>query len=145
MLILNNKGTMVPINKMNDAFTAPYGSGVYRVGTDIPEGTYQLIVGDGANDYSACYVMSDLNFDEDSSYLYSDYFVKGDNPGTRNLYRALQHADEARWAGIDVAQIIGQGASTMPVPCPNRGFLSAMPAPHVVRDTKALCPCAARC
>ena len=85
VLILNNKGTMVPINKMNDAFTAPYGSGVYRVGTDIPEGTYQLIVGDGANDYSACYVMSDLNFDEDSSYLYSDYFVKGDNPETITL------------------------------------------------------------
>lgn len=85
VLILNNKGTMVSLDKMNDTFTAPYGSGVYRVGTDIPEGTYQLIVGDGANDYSACYVMSDLNFDEYSSYLYSDYFVKGDTPDTITL------------------------------------------------------------
>lgn len=85
VFILNNKGTMVPLNKMNDAFTAPYGSGVYRVGVDIPEGDYQLVVGDGANDYSACYVMSDLDFNEDSSYLYSDYFVKGDNPGIITL------------------------------------------------------------
>ena len=85
VLILDNQGTMVSLNQMSKTFSAPYKSGVYRVGTDIPEGTYQLIVGDGADDYSACYVMADLNFDEDSSYLYSDYFVKGDKPETITL------------------------------------------------------------
>lgn len=84
VFILDNDGTMMPLSQMSETFTAPYGSGVYRVGTDIPEGTYQLIVGNGANDYSACYVMADLDFD-DSSYLYSDYFVKGDKPETITL------------------------------------------------------------
>ena len=63
----------------------PYGSGVYRVGIDIPEGTYQLVVGDGADDYSSCTVMADLDFDEDSSYLYRNYFIKGDKPDTITL------------------------------------------------------------
>ncbi len=80
VFILDNQGTMTPIEKMTQKFSQPYTSGVYRVGTDVPAGTYKLTVGDGANDYSACYVMSDLNFN-DSSYLYSNYFVPGDNPG----------------------------------------------------------------
>lgn len=85
VLILDNNGTMCPIQQMDETFNAPYESGVYRVGVDVPEGSYQLIVGDGADDYSACYVMADLDFDEDSSYLYSDYFVKGDKPETITL------------------------------------------------------------
>ncbi len=77
VLILVNNGTMTPIAKMTQQFTSPYGSGVYRVGTDIPAGSYRVIVGDGADDYSAYYVMSDLNYSDDS-YLESDYFVSGD-------------------------------------------------------------------
>ena len=77
VLILVNNGTMTPIAKMTQQFTSPYGSGVYRVGTDIPAGSYRVIVGDGADDYSAYYVMSDLNYGDDS-YLESDYFVSGD-------------------------------------------------------------------
>ena len=85
VLILDNDGTMVSLDQMKETFSAPYGSGVYRVGVDVPEGTYQLVVGDGADDYSACYVMADLDYDETSSYLYSDYFVKGDKAGTVTL------------------------------------------------------------
>ncbi len=78
VLILANNGTMTPIAKMTEQFSSPYGSGVYRVGTDIPAGSYRVIVGDGADTYSAYYVMSDLNYSDDS-YLDSDYFVSGDN------------------------------------------------------------------
>ena len=84
LLILDNNGTMEPIEAMTDTFAPPYHSGVYRVGTDIPAGTYYLGVGDGADDISACFVMSDLYFD-DSSYLYSSTFLPGDDPGTVTL------------------------------------------------------------
>ncbi len=77
VLILANSGTMTPLSKMTERFTSPYGSGVYRVGTDIPAGSYRIIVGDGAETYSAYYVMSDLNYSNDS-YLESNYFVSGD-------------------------------------------------------------------
>ena len=72
---------------MNDALYRPTAAACIALAPNIPEGTYQLVVGDGASDYSACYVMSDLNLSEDSSYLYSDYFVKGDNPETITLKR----------------------------------------------------------
>lgn len=85
VFILDNEGTMLPLDQMTKTFTPPYGSGVYRVGIDIPEGTYQLVVGDGANDYSSCSVMIDLNYDENSSYLYRNYFIKGDKPDTITL------------------------------------------------------------
>ena len=78
VLILVNNGTMTPIAKMTEQFTSPYGSGVYRVGIDIPAGSYRAIVGDGADTYSAYYVMSDLSYSDDS-FLDSDYFVSGDN------------------------------------------------------------------
>lgn len=85
VFILDNEGTMLPLDQVTESFTPPYGSGVYRVGVDIPEGTYQLVVGDGADDYSSCTVMADLDFDEDSSYLYRNYFIKGDKPDTITL------------------------------------------------------------
>lgn len=85
VFILDNEGTMLPLDQVTKSFTPPYGSGVYRVGIDIPEGTYQLVVGDGADDYSSCTVMADLDFDEDSSYLYRNYFIKGDKPDTITL------------------------------------------------------------
>lgn len=85
VFILDNDGSMLPLDQMTESFMPPYGSGVYRVGVDIPEGTYQLVVGDGADDYSSCTVMADLDFDENSSYLYRNYFIKGDKPGTITL------------------------------------------------------------
>lgn len=105
VFILDNDGSMLPLDQMTESFMPPYGSGVYRVGVDIPEGTYQLVVGDGADDYSSCTVMADLDFDENSSYLYRNYFIKGDKPGTITLeagtyVRALQHADEAHRIGV---------------------------------------------
>ena len=78
VLVLVNNGTMQPLDSFKETFSAPYLSGTYRVGTDIPAGTYQLSLGE-ANDYSACYVMSDLDFDTDS-YLYEAYYIEGDDP-----------------------------------------------------------------
>ncbi len=72
VLILDNKKGMVPLDKMTQKFSSPYGNGVYRVGTDIPAGTYKATVG-SASDYSAYYVMKDLNYTEDS-YLDQDIF-----------------------------------------------------------------------
>ena len=63
---------------MDETFSSPYQSGVYRVGIDIPAGTYQLKLGP-ADDYSACYVMKDLNFTDDS-YLFEGYYIEGDQP-----------------------------------------------------------------
>ena len=36
------------------------------LGTDLPAGTYALSVGDGADDYSACFVMDDLLYQDQS-------------------------------------------------------------------------------
>lgn len=78
VLVLANEGTMTPLDYMNDTFTAPFESGTYRVGIDIPAGTYQLQLGE-ADDYSACYVMKDLEF-QDNSYLFEAYYIEGDQP-----------------------------------------------------------------
>lgn len=49
---------------------APYSSGLYRVGTDIPAGTYTVTVDEAAagnaSQESAAFVMKDLEFDDDS-------------------------------------------------------------------------------
>ncbi len=49
---------------------APYGCGLYRVGTDIPAGTYNLALAEDAaentDNTTAAYVMSDLKFGSDS-------------------------------------------------------------------------------
>lgn len=78
VLVLINDGTMTPLASMDETFSEPYTSGTYRVGTDIPAGTYQLQLGE-ADDYSACYVMKDLEF-SDSSYLLETYYIEGDQP-----------------------------------------------------------------
>lgn len=83
VLILDNSEGMVNIDQLNETFSSPYGSGVYRVGTDIPAGTYTLGYGE-ADDYSAYYIMSDLDY-ESSSYLATNYFVSGDSLGTITL------------------------------------------------------------
>ena len=78
VLVLVNKEGMKPLDSLDETFSAPYQSGTYRVGTDIPAGTYQLQLGT-VDDYSACYVMSDLSYSQDS-YLFEAYYIKGDKP-----------------------------------------------------------------
>lgn len=59
---------------------APFESGLYRVGTDIPAGTYTVTVHDEAaavaDEDSAAFVMKDLNFDDDS-ITDTKYVLKG--------------------------------------------------------------------
>lgn len=61
---------MYPAAKAEFNPEGPYRSGLYRVGTDIPAGTYTITIDEAAsaeaeND-SAAYVMKDLDFDDDS-------------------------------------------------------------------------------
>ncbi|HIW75384.1 MULTISPECIES: hypothetical protein [Gordonibacter] len=59
---------------------SPYKSGLYRVGTDLPAGTYTLGVQDDAqpnSDYErAAYVMKDLDFSDDS-ITETKYVIRG--------------------------------------------------------------------
>ncbi len=61
---------MYPIAKASFAPEAPYQSGLYRVGTDIPAGEYAITpqkdAADNTTNESAAYVMKDLEFDDDS-------------------------------------------------------------------------------
>lgn len=81
LILDNNEGmrSIDPIAPLEDGFEAPYSSGVYRVGVDVPAGTYRLSVGSGADDFSAVYVMADLEYGDDS-YLYEAQYVEGDTP-----------------------------------------------------------------
>lgn len=61
---------MIPADQADFQPQAPYASGLYRVGQDIPAGTYSIAVSPDAprnasQDY-AVYVMKDLDFDDDS-------------------------------------------------------------------------------
>ena len=61
---------MIPADQADFQPQAPYASGLYRVGKDIPAGTYSITVSPDAphnasQDYAA-YVMKDLDFDDDS-------------------------------------------------------------------------------
>ena len=61
---------MIPADQADFQPQAPYVSGLYRVGQDIPAGTYTIAVSPDAprnasQDYAA-YVMKDLDFDDDS-------------------------------------------------------------------------------
>lgn len=59
-----------PADEAPVACTAPYPSGLYRVGTDIPAGSYTIRVQEEAaattSNECAAYVMTDLEFDDDS-------------------------------------------------------------------------------
>lgn len=82
VLILDNDEGMRhidPIAPLDNGFKAPYSSGVYRVGVDVPAGSYRLGIGSGADDFSAIYIMSDLEY-TDGSYLYEAQYVEGDRP-----------------------------------------------------------------
>lgn len=71
---------MRPIAKASISPQPPYTSGLYRVGTDIPAGTYTITLQDdaaaNATYESAAYVMKDLDFDDDS-ITESKYVVAG--------------------------------------------------------------------
>ena len=61
---------MIPAEQADFQPQAPYASGLYRVGQDIPAGTYTITVSPDAphnasQDYAA-YVMKDLDFDDGS-------------------------------------------------------------------------------
>lgn len=65
-----NSMLMIPADQADFQPQAPYASGLYRVGQDIPVGTYTITVSPDAphnasQDYAA-YVMKDLDFDDDS-------------------------------------------------------------------------------
>lgn len=65
-----NSMLMIPADQADFQPQAPYASGLYRVGQDIPAGTYTITVSPDAphnasQDYAA-YVMKDLDFDDDS-------------------------------------------------------------------------------
>ncbi len=71
---------LLPAADADFAPQAPYASGLYRVGEDIPAGTYRVSVSDAAprnttQDYAA-YVMGDLDFD-DGSILETHYLLRG--------------------------------------------------------------------
>lgn len=71
---------MMPAEDADFAPQAPYAGGLYRVGEDIPAGTYRVSVSDTApknatQDYAA-YVMSDVDFNDDS-ILESHYLLRG--------------------------------------------------------------------
>ena len=60
--------------------TAPYGNGCYRVGVDIPAGTYTITAAPvddpEVTDECAAYVMDDLDFDDDS-IVDTQYVIPG--------------------------------------------------------------------
>ena len=71
---------MIPSDQADFNPSAPYSSGLYRVGEDIPAGTYTITVSDDAprsttQEY-ATYVMKDLEFSDDS-ILDTKYLLKG--------------------------------------------------------------------
>lgn len=71
---------MYPVADADFKPEAPYNSGLYRVGTDIPAGTYTVTVQDEAasasDEDSAAYVMKDIDFDSDS-ITDTKYVLKG--------------------------------------------------------------------
>lgn len=83
VLVLANEDGMTPLDKAHETFSDPYSSGVYRVGVDIPAGTYYLVSGP-VEDFSAYYIMKDLNY-SDSSYLDLDYPISDDDMFTVTL------------------------------------------------------------
>lgn len=71
---------LYPAAKASVEAASPYQSGVYRVGIDVPAGTYAVTVqaeASAATEYeSAAYVMKDLEF-EDDSIVETKYVIAG--------------------------------------------------------------------
>ena len=87
VVYLPNKDSlrMYPTSKADFKPAAPYTGGLYRVGTDIPAGTYTISVNNTSYNVStaesAAYIMKDLDFDADS-ITESKYVVAG---GTQTI------------------------------------------------------------
>lgn len=65
LIVINGTKGFCDISKMTDTFSDPYTNGVFRVGTDIPAGTYRLKAGKDSSTYYAYYVMKDLSYEGD--------------------------------------------------------------------------------
>ncbi len=65
LVVVNDTAGFCEISKMNEKFSDPYTNGVFRVGTDIPAGTYHLKAGKDSSTYFAYYVMSNLSYEGD--------------------------------------------------------------------------------
>ncbi len=65
LIVINGTEGFCDISKMTDKFSDPYTNGVFRVGTDIPAGTYRLKAGKDSSTYYAYYVMKDLSYEGD--------------------------------------------------------------------------------
>ena len=75
-LAVDNGSYFMPIDSAPKA-GAPYLNGVYRVGTDIPAGTYTL-KGGKADDYCAYFIMDSLDFAGDSNVIEQSEFYGAD-------------------------------------------------------------------
>ncbi|MEG1167026.1 MAG: hypothetical protein RSD93_03130 [Gordonibacter sp.] len=78
--VANDTARFYPVSKSEFAPTAPYQSGLYRAGTDMPAGTYTITAQNDAaavaeND-SAAFVMKDLAFNDDS-ITDTKYVIRG--------------------------------------------------------------------
>lgn len=65
LVVINGDEGFCPLSKMKKKFSDPYTNGVFRVGTDIPEGTYFLQPGKDPENKFAYYVMKDLSYEDD--------------------------------------------------------------------------------
>jgi hypothetical protein len=71
-LAVDNGSYFMPVDSAPKA-SAPYLNGVYRVGTDIPAGTYTLSGGE-ANDYCAYFIMNSLDFTGDNVIEQNEFY-----------------------------------------------------------------------
>lgn len=65
LVVINGEEGFCTLSKMNKKFSDPYTNGVFRVGTDIPEGTYFLQPGKDPDNKFAYYVMDNLSYEGD--------------------------------------------------------------------------------
>ena len=65
LVVINGSEGFCKLSDMNETFSDPYTNGVFRVGTDIPAGTYTLKAGKDSDSYCAYYIMSNLSYEGD--------------------------------------------------------------------------------
>jgi hypothetical protein len=97
--------TMFLAKSQDITFTEPLQSGLYRIGTDIPAGTYTFYVqkeaAANASQTSGVYLMRDLNWDENSfidSYLlfsFESYTLTVEDGDILELYAATTFSDDS--------------------------------------------------
>ncbi len=80
VFLANDSFRFYPVAKASFSSQAPYQSGLYRVGTDLPAGTYTITTQDNAaavaENECAAFVMKDLEFNNDS-VTQRKYVVRG--------------------------------------------------------------------